>query len=1077
MSSQVLFLDLGSPEQCSRLFRSLNVEPVVARSAQEALRLMGERSFGLVAVATESKGNFEKARRAIRKEHPDVKVVSLDGSKRDHQTILTAMRDQPALSDRQVLQAFTESLDLDETLQRVVRQTLDLFRADRCWLLCPVDLTRDAASATEEAIAPGMAAAFISGGKVSLKPFRTMIERVLSSNRPISVSRDDSGHAFDPALDARSNLVQALAVWNGEKWLFGLQQSRQDRTWTLDEIERFASVGAMAAAAINNALLFAKAAAETSKLQAILDLIPEPAAIFREDGTVDRMNLAAQTDSTQLLQVGGAGSSLTAPHFADGTLVSSAEMPSVRALLGETVKNEFIVPDARSSDDLVISVKASPIRDKSGAILGSVVLSRDITEERANEDRDGFRRKRAECLANLALDLVAEELRVEDLSSPAKRVGQCIGGNVEIYFYRSSLDQLELVGSSFLSPAGDFVRRCLLENPYRPGEGLPGTTFQIGRPLFFSEVRGSSITDFARDPIERQAMGALNEQSLIACPIESSGERVGALVLSISDERRNFDAEDLEFAQAVADRLGAAIHIHRLNRAAQEGHRAAEELARREVDARARFEAVLDSAPVGIAVISADELRFELANPEWLAFAAKVGRVDPDTKVVGLRVGEVLPGFEDLLKEVAERGEIHVEEAVSIRRGKSTFYIKRIISPVRGRFSGTTQSLTVLVQDVTEQVRAKREIEALAQLMEERSARQDSIIASMTDALWVYDAAGGVVDVNPAAVSLFGLGSRREAIDRGSLYEFLLRYPDGRAVPVEEMPYARALRGEIVPDYLAVGRHLITGRDIDLSIATAPIQSGGGIVGAVLVMRDITGLQELDRKKDEFLSVASHELRTPLTTIKGYTQLLAQTVNDITREDRVTYLSAVLGEIDRMMGLISELLDVSRIETNRLQLHPQAVNWLQFLDRQASAFRVQNRGRKINFLPRIEDVTLQVDPDRIRQVVDNLLSNALKYSPDGSDIDVVVEERNGTIATSFIDHGIGIPKDEVPQLFERFHRARNVSSRYYGGLGLGLYIAKAIIQAHGGTIRIQSEEGEGSTFTVTLPRMSTLPTA
>lgn len=1067
MSREVLFLDLGSPDQCSSLFRSLHVEPVVARSAREALRLMGERSFGLVAVATESKDNFEKARRAIRKEHPDVKVVSLDGSTSDHQTIVTAMRDQAAPSDREILRTFSESLELGETLQRIVRYSLDLFHADRCWLLCPVDLTRDSATWTEEATAPGLSPAFASGEKVPLKRFGTLIRRVLHSDRPIPVSREDSGEAFDPALDARSNLIQSLTVWNGEQWLFGLQQSRQDRVWISEEIERFASVGAFAVTAINAALLFAKAAAETAKLQAILDLIPEPAAIFREDGTVDRMNLAAQRDSTQLLQVGGAGSSPTAPHFPDGSLVSSGEMPSVRALRGETVKSEFLVPDARSADDRVISVKASPVRDKAGEVLGSVVLSRDITEDRANEERDARRRKRAECLANLALDLV--ELRAEDLSAPAKRIGQCIGGNVEVYFYRSSLDQLELVGSSFVSPAGDFIRRCLVENPYRPGEGLPGTTFQIGRPLFFSEVRGSAITDYARDPIERQAMGALNEQSLIACPIESYGERVGALLLSLSDERRNFDAEDLEFAQAVADRLGAAIHIYRLNRIAHDGHRAAEELARREVDARARFEAVLDSAPVGIAVISADELRFELANPGLLEFAAKVGRVEPDTKVVGLRVGEVLPGFEDLLKEVAEKGEMRVEEAVSIRRGKASFFINRIISPVRGRFSGTTQSLTVLIQDVTEQVRAKREIEALAQLMEERSARQDSIIASMTDALWVYDGAGLVVDVNPAAVSMFGLGSRREAIDRGSLSEFSLRYPDGRPVPVKEMPYARALRGEIVPDYLAMGRHLITGRDIDLSIATAPIQSGGNVVGAVLVMRDITALQELDRKKDEFLSVASHELRTPLTTIKGYAQLLAQTANVITREDRVTYLSAVLGEIDRMMGLISELLDVSRIETNRLQLHPQAVNWLKFLEKQASAFRVQHRGRKINFLPKIGEATLQVDPDRIRQVVDNLLSNALKYSPDGSDIDVVVEEHDGLIATSFVDHGIGIPRDEIPQLFERFHRARNVSSRYYGGLGLGLYIAKAIIQAHGGTIRIQSEEGKGSTFTVTLP--------
>jgi len=121
------------------------------------------------------------------------------------------------------------------------------------------------------------------------------------------------------------------------------------------------------------------------------------------------------------------------------------------------------------------------------------------------------------------------------------------------------------------------------------------------------------------------------------------------------------------------------------------------------------------------------------------------------------------------------------------------------------------------------------------------------------------------------------------------------------------------------------------GRDLDLSIAAAPIESRG-IVGAVLVIRDITALQELDRKKDEFLSVASHELRTPLTTIKGYTQLLAQTVNDLEPEERATYINAVLGEIERMMGLISELLDVSRIETNRLQIHPQPIRWLHFIE-------------------------------------------------------------------------------------------------------------------------------------------------
>ncbi|PYQ48429.1 MAG: ATP-binding protein [Acidobacteria bacterium] len=133
------------------------------------------------------------------------------------------------------------------------------------------------------------------------------------------------------------------------------------------------------------------------------------------------------------------------------------------------------------------------------------------------------------------------------------------------------------------------------------------------------------------------------------------------------------------------------------------------------------------------------------------------------------------------------------------------------------------------------------------------------------------------------------------------------------------------------------------------------------------------------------------------------------------------------------------------------------------------AFRVQNPGRKIAFEGGVGETTLMVDPDRIRQVIDNLLSNAIKYSPDTSEIVIRAQVSDGVMLTSVIDRGIGIPRDEIPRLFERFHRARNVSSRYYGGLGLGLYIAKAIVEAHQGAISVASEEGEGATFTFRLP--------
>jgi PAS domain S-box-containing protein len=739
---------------------------------------------------------------------------------------------------------------------------------------------------------------------------------------------------------------------------------------------------------------------------------------------------------------------------------------------GEPLMDEaFEVSDVRPV--MYVNRIVSAVRGRFSGVTQSVtILVQDVTEqvieERADADREAWRRRRAECLATLGLESITVESSFDNLTEPARRIAQAVGGAAMIYMYNPATSELHCSGFFATGPnesAFARYREHLQRHPYHPGEGLAGTVFQIGRPLLFSDVRGDAVIDFGRTPAEKKIIAALAEESLIACPIESYGDRIGALVIARSDPRRNFDAEDLEFAQSVAERIGAAAHINRLTRISQDGHRAAEELARREVDARVRFEAVLETAPIGIAVISADELRFELANARFTDFAAQYGKISSDTKLIGLRGDEVFSGFERILRQVAESGETRFDEALEIGAN----YINRIISAARGRFSGITQSLTVLIQDVTDQVRAKREIEGLAQMMAERSARLDSILGSMTDGLWVYDATGRVVDVNQAALTMFGLGSRTEAIESGSFERFQLRFPDGRSISRHDLPFARALRGMIVPDYLAIGRHLITGKDLDLSIAAAPIESNG-IVGAVLVIRDITALQELDRKKDEFLSVASHELRTPLTTIKGYAQLLSQTINDLPAEERSTYLSAVLGEIDRMMGLISELLDVSRIETNRLQIHPQPIRWIDFVERRANAFRVQNPARTI----RVEfdadpETSVVADPDRMRQVIDNVMSNAVKYSPEGTDIDVRVTVSDSHVMTTITDRGIGIPSDEIPRLFDRFHRARNVSSRYYGGLGLGLYIAKAIVEAHRGSIGIVSEEGSGASFTVKLP--------
>jgi PAS domain S-box-containing protein len=228
-------------------------------------------------------------------------------------------------------------------------------------------------------------------------------------------------------------------------------------------------------------------------------------------------------------------------------------------------------------------------------------------------------------------------------------------------------------------------------------------------------------------------------------------------------------------------------------------------------------------------------------------------------------------------------------------------------------------------------------------------------------------------------------------------------------------------------------------------------------------------VEDLSRLKDEFLSIASHELRTPVTSIKGYTQLAKMLIKEGDLGTSEEYLDIALDQIDRMSRLILELLDVSRIETGRLEIRREPIPWGHFVREVVHRHHTAVSERRFHVAVPHQDKVVTGDRDRLEQVLGNLLENAVKYSPDGSDITVTVDDRGDSFVTAVCDRGIGIPADELGQVFERFHRGRQVSSTNYGGLGLGLYITKQIIERHGGVIWVESREGQGTTFYFSLP--------
>jgi PAS domain S-box-containing protein len=236
-------------------------------------------------------------------------------------------------------------------------------------------------------------------------------------------------------------------------------------------------------------------------------------------------------------------------------------------------------------------------------------------------------------------------------------------------------------------------------------------------------------------------------------------------------------------------------------------------------------------------------------------------------------------------------------------------------------------------------------------------------------------------------------------------------------------------------------------------------------------------VEDLSRLKDEFLSIASHELRTPVTSIKGYTQLAKMLIKEGDLATSEEYLDIALDQIDRMSRLILELLDVSRIETGRLEIRREPIAWAQFVRDVVHRHHTAVSDRRFHVSVPDDGRIVSGDRDRLEQVLGNLLENAVKYSPEGSDVTVTVESRGDALITAVCDRGIGIPMDELAQVFERFHRGRHVSSTNYGGLGLGLYITKQIIERHGGSIWVESKEGYGTTFYFSLPAAETAANA
>lgn len=365
-----------------------------------------------------------------------------------------------------------------------------------------------------------------------------------------------------------------------------------------------------------------------------------------------------------------------------------------------------------------------------------------------------------------------------------------------------------------------------------------------------------------------------------------------------------------------------------------------------------------------------------------------------------------------------------------------------------GRLAGMFNHLTVRLRDTLDEISAEKR-------------KAEAILTHMTDGVVALDGEGRTILVNPAAARLLGLEAGEAAGRR------LLEAAPG--LPLAE-PLGRALAGEEVP--AADGAPLLfPWGGLVLAAGLTPLRDAAGrVAGAVAVFHDVTGQEKLEAMRREFVANVSHELRTPLTTIKSYVEtILDGAVDDPRLAER--FLRVVAGETDRMARLVNDLLTLSQLDSGRIRLEPRPLDPADLVRAVAERFGERCRKKGITLeveagagLPRLAG-----DRDRLEQVLTNLVSNAVDFTPSEGRITISAEPVPGGVVLAVRDTGAGIPPEDLPRIFERFYRVDKARSREFGGTGLGLAIARELVEAHGGRIAIESALGRGTAVRVTLP--------
>ncbi|MEO6187210.1 MAG: PAS domain-containing sensor histidine kinase, partial [Ginsengibacter sp.] len=461
-------------------------------------------------------------------------------------------------------------------------------------------------------------------------------------------------------------------------------------------------------------------------------------------------------------------------------------------------------------------------------------------------------------------------------------------------------------------------------------------------------------------------------------------------------------------------------------------------------------------APVGFSLLLGDDHRIELVNHTALEFTGK------NEDCIGKPVTEILPevqmqGFSKFLDQVRQTGQsIHLKESkVMLDRNGiiEKIYLNIYFQPYYK--GGKIMGILTIMSDVTDQVLSRKNAEELKE-------RFETMANNIPNLAWISDADGSISWYNDRWYEF--TGTTKEQVDGWGWQSF----HDPKRLPSVIERWEKCIATK-EPFEMVFPLRAADGSFRQFLTRAAPIRDKEGkVIQWLGTNTDITKQKEMERMKDDFMSMASHELKTPLTTIKAYTQIVEMNLREKNDVDSLALMKRMNSQVNKLTTLIEDLLDVTKMQKGKLVYNE---NFFDFNDlvREVIDYMQKTSGSHKIKIQLTGDITIFGDNNKISQVIDNLISNAIKYSPGANEIIVSTEIRDDGAVLSVQDFGIGILAKDRKKIFTQFYRVSDERQITFPGMGIGLYICTEIINRQGGKIWVESKIGKGSTFYVWLP--------